>query len=140
MKRHSDSEIFHDEQAEYWMEGDDLLCSICKPNVRTLEATKSSFELMEKITGGKKVYLLSDISAAGQGSHEVRNFSISAAPKRFKAMALVTSSSFGSLLGNMFLSLSKQPMPMKLFRNEKEAREWIDHLSRSGNEKRKGKN
>ncbi|MGZ3864291.1 MAG: STAS/SEC14 domain-containing protein [Bacteroidia bacterium] len=129
MKRPVNSEIFQDEQAEYWMEGDDLLCSVCKPQARTLEATKNAFKLIGEVTGGKTVYLLSEISSAGQGSHEVREFSIAAAPKHFKAMALITSSSFGALLGNMFLSLSRQPIPMKLFKEEKEAREWLDlHL------------
>src|SRR5579885_3646685 len=119
MKRPLDLEIFQDEQAEYWMENDILLCSVCKPNFRTLDGTKNSFQLIEKITNGKKVCLLSDISSAGQGSHGVREVSMLLAPKHFKAMALITSSSFGSLLGIMFLSLSKQPLPMQLFGNEK---------------------
>lgn len=44
-------------------------------------------------------------------------------------MALITSSAFSGLLGNMFLTFSRQPLPVKLFTNEKEAREWINrHL------------
>ena len=126
MKPPPDKEIFEDELAEYWMETDELLCSICKPNPRTLEATKKSFELIEKITHGKKVCLLSDTTAASQGSEKVREYSLTVTQRHFKAMALITSSSFSNLLVNTFMTISKQAIPMRLFNNEKEAREWIN--------------
>lgn len=136
MKRPNESEIFEDELAEYWMENKDLLCSVCKPAIRTLESTKNAFELIEKITDGRKVCLLSDISSAGQGSAKVRELSIAGSVKHFNAMALITSSAFGALLGNMFMSLSRQPIPMKLFNNETEAREWVYSHIKSGSKAR----
>src|SRR5436305_386232 len=100
MELPADKEIFEDELAEYWMETDELLCSICKPNPRTLEATKKSFDLIKKITVGRRVCLLSDTTCASQGTEEVRQYSLTASPQHFKAMALITSSSFSSLLVN----------------------------------------
>ncbi len=125
MKLPSDKEIFRDELAVYWIENDELLCSVCTSNPRTFVATKNSFDLIDKITGGRKVCLLSDISAAGRGADKVRQLSVEGSKKHFKLMALITSSAFGSLLGNTFMTISGQPLPMKLFTNEKEAREWV---------------
>lgn len=41
------------------------------------------------------------------------------------AMALVTQSKLGNVLGNLFLGLNKNPYPTKLFKDEKSARKWL---------------
>jgi hypothetical protein len=125
MKPSLDGKIYEDDIAVYWLENEILLCSICKPITRTVPMLEKSFRLIEEITNGRKVCLLTDTSVAGSGSPEAREFSLNASGNHFNAMAMISSASFSSLLVNTFMTFSSQPIPMKIFSNEEEAREWL---------------
>ncbi len=122
-------EIYHDDLAIYWLENEALLCSVCKPASRTVEALQESFRLIRKITNGRKVCLLTDTSAAGFGSQKAREFSLNSSPDHFKAMAMISGAPYSSLLVNTFMTFSVQPIPMKIFNSEKDAREWIKNYA-----------
>jgi hypothetical protein len=127
MKPPIDVKIFQDELADYWLENDILLCSVCKAAPRSVEALERSFQLIAEITNGRKVCLLTDTSVAGFGSEKARGFSISASGNHFKAMAMISNASYSSLLVNTFMTFNAQPLPMNMFSNESEARKWLEN-------------
>ena len=125
MKPPLDTKIYHDDIAVYWLENEILLCSICKPTTLTIELLKKSYSLIDEITNGRKVCLLTDTSLAGSSSANTREYSINASANCFKAMAMISKASYSSLLVNTFMTFSTQLVPMKIFTNEEEARIWI---------------
>jgi len=126
MELPKDIEVYQDELAFYWMENDMLLCSVTKSTPRTVENIISTFELIEEITEGKKVCLLSDTTATGSRPDYARAISIKMVVNYFKALAMFSISPFGKLVVNSFITVSCEPIPMKLFSNELEAREWLN--------------
>ena len=121
----TDKTVHQDEIAFYWIE-DELLCTISKSSERTVDNIKRSFQLIEQLTRGKKICILSDISAAGYHSELVRSVTADLSARQFKAMAMVSDSSYGKLVGNTFISLSGLTIPARLFAYENEARKWLE--------------
>ncbi|MFY0674437.1 MAG: hypothetical protein JXQ87_13630 [Bacteroidia bacterium] len=46
----------------------------------------------------------------------------------FKAVAFIRKSAFTNALGNFYLMYANVPVPTKLFRDEKQARKWLDSI------------
>jgi hypothetical protein len=125
MKLPIDREIYRSDIAEFWFDDDGLLCCNATQTERTIENLTQSFELVEKITGGKKVCLLTDITNTGVQAKKERDFATGKLPRYYKAMAIISNSDFGNAMANIFLSLYNLPLPVKLFKDEQQARQWV---------------
>ena len=125
MRRPIDKEIFEDELADFWFDDDGILCAQAKQTKRTLEKQKATYALVRQITGNRMVCLLSDVTSVGPQDKETREYAAEQLPELFKAMAVFADSSFGKLVINTFVSFSGEPIPIRMFDNEDDARTWL---------------
>lgn len=109
-----------------WFDEDGILCSIAKKvPQQTIEEAKKSIEEFLKITGGKKVCMLSDSTNSPPVNKEMRDFAAEVIPDIVKAIAIMSNSAVGKMAANLFFSLKKQPYPVKFFDNEHDAKKWL---------------
>ncbi len=121
----TNKEIYSTEIAEYWFDEEGIFYCIAHPTDRTIENLTQAYELVEKITAGKKVCLITDLSNTGVQSKAERDFAMEMLPRYYTAMAIITHSDFGRTIANIFLSLYNSPIPIKTFKTEEEAKDWI---------------
>ena len=69
--------------------------------------------------------MLSDATSSSPQDREVRDYIAAEMPNIFKAMAVVSTSVVGKFIVNLFLVIKKQPVPIKMFSNESDAKEWL---------------
>lgn len=100
-----------------------------------LDDAMANVAAVAKVTGGSKRQLLVDLSSAGPQSHEAREYYMSAESKKnTTAMAIVTGSLLGRIVGNLILGSNRTGVPMRLFPSETAAVAWLEeqHLPESG--------
>lgn len=125
MNAPDNTKIFEGELAIFWFDENDILCAYAKNTPRSLEKQKQNYAFIREITGNKKVCLLSDITSASPQDKKTRDYSAGELPNVFKAMALISKSPLGKFIANMFVALKNQPIPIKMFATEEEAKEWL---------------
>lgn len=80
-----------------------------------------------KVGQGVKKRLLVDLSEAGPQSSQCRDHYMSAESKKnISAMAVVTGSLLGRIVGNMILGSNRSSVPVRLFASESEALAWLE--------------
>ena len=83
-----------------------------------------------RVAGGTTRRLLIDLSDAGPQSNEAREYYMSPESKKnTTAMAIVTGSFLGSIVGNLILGSNRTRVPVKLFPNEPAALAWLEEQS-----------
>ena len=109
-----------------WFDENGILCAISKKAPpQTLEEAKESMKDFEKLTGGKKVCMLIDITNSPPTSKEMRDYSATELPKIVRALAMISESALGKMIANLFFGLKPPSYPTKMFSNEKDAKEWL---------------
>ena len=108
-----------------WFDEDGILCTIAKNVTQTMEEARAALEELKQLTGGKKVCMLSDSTAAPPVNKEMRDFAAEVIPDLAKAIAIMSRSSVGKMAANLFFMLKKQPYPVKFFDDEQEAKRWL---------------
>ncbi len=109
-----------------WFDEHGILCSISKKvPQQTVEEAKKTMEDFIKLTGGKKVCLLSDSTDSTPSDKEMRDYIAEVIPEIAKAVAVISRSAVGKMVANLFFSIKKQPYPVKMFDSETEAKEWL---------------
>ncbi len=121
----NDTKVFEGELATFWFDDNGILCAIAKGVERNVEKQKKNYDFIAEITNRKKVCLLSDTTSSKPQDLETRNYAASQLPNYFKAMAVISGSSLGRYIANLFITLKHQPIPIKMFANEEEAKEWL---------------
>ncbi len=116
---------YEGELATFWFDESGILCAIGKQTTRTLDMQKNNYDFIRQISGGKKVCLLSDATSSDPHDKETRDYMAREMPNVFIAMAVVADSAVGRFVFNTFIRLKRQPVPMRFFPNEKEARAWL---------------
>jgi len=78
--------------------------------------------------GGQRCPILVDIRQAAPLAADVRRmYSGGNIADAFTALALlIDTSPLGRTMGNVYFSVARLPMPMKMFAEEKKALEWLD--------------
>ncbi len=109
-----------------WFDQNGILCSVAKkiPPQSVEEAKKTMVEF-RRITGGKKICLLSDSTDSPPLNKEMRDYFAEAVPEIAKAIAIISRSAVGNMAANLFFSIKKQPYPVKMFNDETAAKEWL---------------
>lgn len=121
-----DAHVIDWETSLIWFDEDGILCSISKKTPKqTLEQVKAQMEEFRKIIGDKKVCLMIDVTNTGESTKEVRDYAAREFPKFVKAIAMISGSALGKMLANLFFTVKAQPYPVKMFNDEKEAKEWL---------------
>ncbi len=109
-----------------WFDEYGILCSIAKKvPQQTVEEAKQTMEEFRKITGGKKVCMLSDSTDSAPINKELRDYVAEVLPEIALAVAIISRSAVGKMVANLFFSIKKQPYPVKMFNDELEAKEWL---------------
>lgn len=109
-----------------WFDENGILCSISKkaPPV-SLEESKKTLGEFKAFLGGKKVCMLLDTTHSNPSSKEIREFAAAEFPQFTKAIAFISKSPLGKMVANIFFSIKKQPYPVKMFNDEKDAKKWL---------------
>jgi hypothetical protein len=124
----TDKTIFEGEIATYWFE-DGIPVSLSKSIKRTVANINGNVELVKQITGNKKVPLLIYLSPSPIPDKETRNFSKEKLPEIYSAMAMVSKPGLSQFIMNILFRVSKPPIPMKSFTDDKEAMEWLKRVN-----------
>lgn len=120
------TEVFELPNSTMWFDENGILCSVAKKvPQQTLEEAKKTMVEFIKITGGKKVCLLSDSTDSPPANKEMRDYAAEVIPEIAKAVAIISRSAVGKMAANLFFSIKKQPYPVKMFNDETEAKEWL---------------
>ncbi len=120
------TEVFEFPTSTMWFDENGILCSIAKKfSQLTVEEAKKTMEELRKITGGKKICLLSDSTDSSPINKELRDYLAEVIPEIVKAIAIISRSAVGKMVANLFFSIKKQPYPVKMFSDETEAKEWL---------------
>lgn len=118
-------ELFETEIATYWFAHDGLLTSVSKNPTRTVANTTESFELIRRITNGKKQPLLVYLCRSGVPDKATRDFVASQLPTVYTAMAMISKSGLGNIIMNFLFRFRTPAIPMKSFSNDTEAQAWL---------------
>ncbi len=125
MEPQKDAKIFETPTSVMWFE-DGILCSVAKKVApQTVEEAKKAMVEFKKITGDKKVCLLSDSTNSPPVGKEMRDYAAEVIPEVAKAIAIISHSALGKMSANLFFALKKQPYPVRFFDNKEEAKEWL---------------
>ncbi len=109
-----------------WFDENGILCSVAKKvSPQTVEEAKKTMEELRMITGGKKNCLLSDSTDSTPLNKEMRDYAAKVIPEIAKAIAIISRSAVGKMVANLFFSIKKQPYPVQIFTDEREAKEWL---------------
>ncbi len=85
-----------------------------------------TFETFRKLTDGAPALLLADITNVKSATAEARAY---AETEEFaaavQALAMVTGSMFGRVVGNFFMRVNKPKFPTRLFNERAKALEWL---------------
>lgn len=120
------TEVFELPASTVWFDENGILCSIAKKvTPQTIEEAKKTMEEFRKITGGRKVCILSDSTDSPPANKEMRDYAAEVIPEVVKAVAIISRSAVGKMAANLFFSIKKQPYPVKMFNDEVEATEWL---------------
>lgn len=120
-----DVTIYESELATMWLDEEGILYIIAKKAERTPEKQKAQFDFVSKLTKGQKVCAMADISLSASMDKKTREQSAELVPKTFKAMAVLSNSTFARFFANLYMGLIKQSVPVRLFEKEEEALNWL---------------
>lgn len=114
-----------------WFDDSGILCSITKKHLpQTLEEAKASLEEYRRIANGKKFCMLADITEATPATKEVKEFAAAELPKLVTALAMLSRSPLSRMIANLFFSLKPPSYPMKMFKSETDAKQWLKKFLR----------
>lgn len=111
--------------ATFWFDETGILCSVSKSGARTVEIMTEYIEFVKDIIKNRKVCILTDISNASPMNKETREFVARQLETVYKAMAILTDTPVGTMIGKVFTQLEKQPYPISMFSEEDSARKWL---------------
>ena len=110
--------------ATYWFEGD-VLVSLSKPVLRTVDNLKGNAKLLSEITEGRPVPLLIYLKSAPMPDKAARKLSEELLPKNYSAMAMISPPGLARFIMKLLFGLRKPPIPMKIFDEARDAKAWL---------------
>jgi hypothetical protein len=110
----------------FWFDEDGILCGVSRKGPQqSLEEAKQTIKEFKEFVGHEKVCMLMDVSHTAESTRELRDYAAVELPQIIKALAMVSDSALGTMLANLFFAVKSQPYPVKMFKNEAEARTWL---------------
>ena len=130
----NEGELIETEIADFWMDGDVVYIKF-KPTTRhSIEEAHLVVNIHNQLSNGKKTPVLADLLGITTGAdRKARKYYVGEKSSEFKlGMAMLVTSPFQRMLGNIFLALGSPPYPTKLFETENAGLEWLAGLGSSG--------
>jgi hypothetical protein len=118
--------IFENEIIKFWMEGEDLVYGYYKKDC--IITDRIATEIIHKrllLQNGKICKGLFIISHMGTVTPEAREILSNEGAEGLSRAALVTSSSFNTVMGNIFIQINKPKIPIKLFKTQEDGLKWL---------------
>jgi hypothetical protein len=112
---------------DYWLDEDGILHGISKEGPRNMINVHENFELVRKITGGKKVCAILDITHTSPYDMSTFVYVQEELCKAFKAIAYISRTAIGAMLSSASSCMS---VPVKFFNSPEEARNWLKDETR----------
>ncbi len=125
-------EIHEDPLATFWLDQDGILHLTTKPIQLSRDNSHALIQKIKKLTGGRKVYVISNLTPIKEITEEGRIYYKKEFPSIFKAIAFVSASELGRMVGTVLFLIMDPLIPTQIFDNEAEAREWLKELQESG--------
>ena len=111
----------------YYLEEGLLIHIINKPkDLHGIEDAKENIVALRNMSNGVPHLLLIDVThikSIERGAREL--YASEGNPHRVKAVALLTNSIVGRIVGNFFIGFNKPEVPTRLFIDERLARSWL---------------
>ncbi len=121
----ADQQRITGEIADYRLDPDGILYAYSKHTRRTISSIRENIQLVKKITGNKKVPLLLFLVNAPVPDKKTREFAAGQLPEVYTAMAMVTKTGLAKFIMRMLFHRKTPPIPMKIFSDEPEAKQWL---------------
>ncbi|MES2589005.1 MAG: STAS/SEC14 domain-containing protein [Bacteroidota bacterium] len=131
MKPEKDCVLYETPISTHWFNENGFFCVLSKNVDRTLENYQKVMDVYKNaMTGNEKLCVLSDVTVGFRPmAKEVRLFVASELPKYIKALAIISEVKLNGTHVNTFLKLTFSGLPIQLFSNENDAKEWLkDYL------------
>ena len=108
-----------------WWRPDGIVVVVWVPRITaSLEDATACVEAMARLTGGRRCPLLVNMLDTGPQDRKTRA-EWTRRSDLLSAVALVVSTPLSRVVGNLFLSVSRPPFPVRLFDNEASALTWL---------------
>ncbi len=125
MKRPKHILPIHTPIAENWVDENGIVCSISNDRENTIEAFMAHFDTLDRALQHKKAPFLVDPTLAGPLSVKDRKILHERLLKTMSCGAFISKNAIVNLGVNIFFKMRKSPIPIKMFKDEAKAREWL---------------
>lgn len=112
---------------DYWMDKDGILHGVSKEGTRNMINVQENFELVRRITGGKKVCAILDITHTSPYDMSTFVYVQEELCKAFKAIAYISRTAIGAMISSASSCMS---VPVKFFSSAEEAQRWLKDETR----------
>lgn len=116
--------------AKFWLGDDGIIYA--QPTARreqTLDDALENSAALARIAGGSRKPVLVYFQEAPPQSAECRaHYASEAALVWVSAVAFVTSSMLGRVIGNLMIGMNKTAVPLRLFAEERDALAWLEEV------------
>jgi len=118
-------EKFETPYVKFWMDQGFLCCRYADDLHLSLDVAVFAVESRIFFAKGLSYPLLIDMRGIKSTTKQARQHMATIGATLVKGAALITGSSINRTLGNIFFSIDKPAVPLKLFTNEASARLWL---------------
>jgi hypothetical protein len=125
LSRPENTKLYESELATFWLDENGILCAEAKDTPRTLERQVATYTLIREIANNRKVCMLSEASSARIMDQETQDYIAREMPTLFNAMAVLSETATGKAPTTIFINLNRGEVPVRLFDNEEDAKEWL---------------
>lgn len=109
-----------------WLSEDGIVITIGKSESQDTETARENMVFTKKATGGQPRPLLVDMTKVRSMSKGAREEYVQQQGEPvITAVALLTRSGVSNMIANIFISLNKPHVPVKLFTDPDKARDWL---------------
>lgn len=109
-----------------WLDEDGIMITINTITTHTRQEAVDNMVVTKEVAAGKPRPLLVDLTKVKSMSKEAREeYTKSESQQIVTAVALLTTSNVGKMVGNLFIGFNKHVIPVKLFTDAHKAKEWL---------------
>jgi hypothetical protein len=119
------AQVIEAPNSTYWFEDGILFVVTKKAPPLSLEDQKRVTEEFIRKLNGKKICAVMDVTNSSPSPRPNREYSSKLMPEVFKAIAFIARNPVGRMMANLYFTYTPFPFEHKVFKNEKEARDWI---------------
>ena len=111
--------------ASNWIDDDGIMCSISKNNKNSVQEFHEHFDTLERALNNAKAPFLVDTSATTEINVGDRKILHERLMKVMSCGAFISKIAIINLGVNVYFRMRKSPIPIKMFKDEDEARIWL---------------